>query len=96
MLFLTLAMSGEACDVTVQEVAAQLARSMNCEVVPGDSPYEVTIAGNGYRVVVAAFFGGWQATLHLPDQKPQTWYGEAVDMLELRLKAKLSGRDANF
>lgn len=82
--------------MTLQEVAEELARRMDCAVQPGDNPFEITIQGKGYRVVVASFFGGWQATLHLPDQNPQTWYGEAVDMLELRLKAKLTGRDANF
>lgn len=82
--------------MTLQEVAAELARSLNCEVQPDENPYEVKLQGKGYQVVVATFFGGWQATLHLPDHKPQTWFGEAAEMLELRLKAKLSGRDANF
>ncbi|HYF92318.1 MAG TPA: hypothetical protein VD969_08715 [Symbiobacteriaceae bacterium] len=82
--------------MTLQEVAAQLAQGLNCEVVDGEQPGEVKLQGKGYHVVVAPFFGGWQATLHLPDHKPQSWYGEAAEVLELRLKAKLSGRDANF
>lgn len=82
--------------MTLQEVAEELARRMDCQVVSGDSPYEVKVQGKGYHFVVGSFFGGWQATLYLPDQKPQTWYGEAMEMLELRLKAKLTGRDANF
>jgi hypothetical protein len=79
--------------MTLQEVAEELARRMNCEVQPGDDPFAVTVNGKGYHYVVAPFFGGWQATLHLPGQKPQSWYGEAVDALEFRLKAKLSGRE---
>lgn len=82
--------------MNLQEIAEQLARRLNCEVQPGDNPYEVTIQGKGYHVVVGSFFGGWQATLHIPDQKSVTYYAEAVDMLELRLKAKLSGRPDNF
>lgn len=82
--------------MTLQEVAAELAQGLNCEVQPEETPGEVKLQGKGYFVVVAPFFGGWQATLHLPDHKPQSWFGEAVEMLELRLKAKLSGRDANF
>lgn len=78
--------------MTLQEVAEELARRMDCQVEPGSNPHEVELQGKGYRVTVAAFFGGWQATLHLPEKK-QTWYGEAVDMLELRLKARLTGRD---
>ena len=69
---------------------------MNCQVESSDDPTQVRVNGNGYHFVVAPFFGGWQATLHLPGQPPVTFYGEAVDMLESRLKAKLSGRDANF
>jgi hypothetical protein len=82
--------------MTLQEVAEELARRMECQVQPGDNPYEVTVQGKGYHFVVTPFFGGWQATLHLPDQKPVTWFAEAVEMLELRLKAKLSGREADF
>jgi hypothetical protein len=82
--------------VTLQEVAAELAARMNCEVQPAENPYEVTLQGKGYCVIVAPFFGGWQATLQIPDQKPQTWFGEALEVLELRLKARLSGRESNF
>jgi hypothetical protein len=32
----------------------------------------------------------------VPDQKPVTFYAEALEMLELRIKAKLTGRDHNF
>lgn len=78
--------------MTLHEVAAELARRMDCQVEPGDDPYKVMLQGKGYRVTVAPFFGGWQATLHLPE-KNQTWYGEAVDALELRLKARLTGRE---
>jgi hypothetical protein len=77
----------------LQEVAAELARRMNCTVEPGpEDAAEVTVRGKGYRFVVAGFFGGWQATLYVPDQKPVTFYGEAVEMLEYRLKGWLSGR----
>lgn len=86
----------EETAMTLQEVAQELAGRMNCEVEPSENPYEVKVQGKGYHFVLAPFFGGWQATLHLPEQKPVTWYGEAIDALELRLKAKLSGRDANF
>jgi hypothetical protein len=82
--------------LTLQEVAGNLARRLDAEVVPGEDQYAVTIQGKGYRVVVGTFFGGWQAALHLPDQKPLTFYAEGVDMLELRIKAKLTGRDPNF
>ncbi|HWI51310.1 MAG TPA: hypothetical protein VNT01_04135 [Symbiobacteriaceae bacterium] len=82
--------------MTLREVGEELARRMNCETLPEENPYEVKLQGKGYQVVVAPFFGGWQATLHIPDQKPQTWYGEALEMLEVRLKARLTGRDANF
>lgn len=82
--------------MTLQEVAEDLAKRINCQVMPGDNPYEVMLQGAGYQVAVATFFGGWQATLHIPEQKPVTFYAEAVDMLELRLKAKLSGRDSQF
>lgn len=82
--------------MTLQEVAAELAHRMNCEVQPGGDENGITVAGNGYHFVVAPFFGGWQATLYLPDQPPATWYGEAMEMLEIRMKAKLSGRDSNF
>lgn len=82
--------------MTLQEVAAELARRMDSEVEPGDNPFEITVRGKGYHFVVASFFGGWQVTLHLPGQKPLAFYGEAAEMLELRMKAKLSGRDPNF
>jgi len=82
--------------VTLHEVAAELAQRMRCEVESGDDPNAITVRGKGYHYVVAPFFGGWQTTLYLPDQKPATFYAEAVEMLELRLKAKLSGRDADF
>lgn len=80
----------------LQEVAETLAVRMDAAVLPGENPYEIMIQGKGYRVAVGTFFGGWQATLHLPDKPPVTFYGEAAEMLELRLKAKLTGRDANF
>lgn len=82
--------------MTLGEVAAALAQRMHCQVEPGEDPYQVKVQGKGYSFVVGTFFGGWQATLHLPDKPPVTFYAEAIDMLELRLKAKLSGRDANF
>ncbi|HWI61495.1 MAG TPA: hypothetical protein VNT75_06645 [Symbiobacteriaceae bacterium] len=82
--------------MSLQEVAAELGKRLTCEVLPDENPNEVTLQGKGYRVVVAPFFGGWQATLHIPNHKPQTWFGEAVEMLELRLKARLSGRDSDF
>lgn len=82
--------------MTLQETAQDLARRISCEIEPGENPYEVTLIGKGYQVVVASFFGGWQATLHIPEHKSVAFYGEAVEMLELRLKAKLSGRQADF
>ncbi|MGE5676246.1 MAG: hypothetical protein ACM3XM_20585 [Mycobacterium leprae] len=82
--------------MTLQEVAAELAQRTNCEVQPGDNPYEVMVKGNGYHFVVAPFFGGWQATLFVPGEKPVLFFAEVVEMLEARLKAKLSGRDHNF
>jgi len=79
--------------MTLQEVATELARRMNCTVEPGsEDDAAVTVRGPGYHFVVSGFFGGWQATLYVPEQKPATFYGEAVEMLELRLKGKLSGR----
>ncbi|MFZ5817381.1 MAG: hypothetical protein ACOY93_19120 [Bacillota bacterium] len=78
--------------MTVSEVAAELARRMNCEVQPSEDPYQVKVQGKGYHFTVATFFGGWQATLHIPGQPPVTYYAEAVEMLELRLKGKLTGR----
>lgn len=66
---------------------------MNCEAEPAvEDAAEITVRGSGYHFTVAPFFGGWQATLHLPAQAPVTFFGEAVEMLELRLKGKLSGR----
>lgn len=82
--------------LTLQEVAEELARRMACQVEPGDDPWAVKVDGPGYHFVVATFFGGWQATVYLPDKAPVTFYAEAVEMLELRLKAKLAGLDANF
>lgn len=82
--------------LTLNEVATHLAQRMNCEVEPGEDPNQITVRGNGYSYVVAPFFGGWQATLHLPGKPPTTFFSEAAEMLELRLKAKLAGRDANF
>ena len=78
--------------MTVNEVAEELARRMNCEVQPSDNPFEVTVQGKGYHFIVGTFFGGWQATLHLPGYAPITYYAEAVEMLELRLKGRLTGR----
>lgn len=79
--------------MTLHELAAELARRMNCTVEPtGGDAQAVTVRGKGYHVVVAGFFGGWQATLYVPDQDPVTFYGEAVEALEIRLKGRLSGR----
>ncbi|MBY6276538.1 hypothetical protein [Symbiobacterium thermophilum] len=79
--------------MTLHEVAAELARRMNCTVEPAQGEAQsVTVRGKGYHFVVAGFFGGWQATLYLPDQDPVTFYGEAVEALEIRLKGRLSGR----
>lgn len=78
--------------MTLTDVAAELAQRMNCVVQPSDNPWEITVQGKGYHFVVATFFGGWQATLHIPGQAPITYYGEAVEVLELRLKGKLTGR----
>lgn len=78
--------------MTLNEVAAQLAQGMNCEVQPSENPFEITVQGKGYHFTVSSFFGGWQATLHLPGQAPVTFYTEVVEMLELRLKGKLTGR----
>ncbi|OTA40863.1 MAG: hypothetical protein A6D92_12470 [Symbiobacterium thermophilum] len=79
--------------MTLHEVAAELARRMNCTVEPAAADAQsITVRGKGYHFVVAGFFGGWQATLYLPDQDPITYYGEAVESLEIRLKGKLSGR----
>jgi hypothetical protein len=82
--------------LTLEEVAAVLAQRMDAEVQPSDNPYEIKVQGKGYHFVVAPFFGGWQSTVYIPNQAPATWYAEAVEMLELRMKAKLTGRDANF
>lgn len=78
--------------MTLTELAEALAQRMNCQVEPSDNPYEVTVQGKGYHFKVASFFGGWQATLYIPGQAPVTYYGEAVEALELRLKGKLTGR----
>lgn len=79
--------------MTLAEIAAELARRMNCEAEPAEEgASEITVRGKGYHFTVAPFFGGWQATLHLPSQQPVTFFGEALEMLELRLKGKLSGR----
>jgi hypothetical protein len=82
--------------LTLHEVAEELARRLDAQVEPGENPYERKLLGKGYNVLVGTFFGGWQATVNLPDQKPLTFYAEALDMLELRIKAKLTGRDHNF
>lgn len=78
--------------MTLREMAEELARRMNCEVQPSDNEWEITVQGKGYHFKVATFFGGWQTTLYIPEQPPVTFYGEAVDALELRLKGKLTGR----
>ncbi|HLN65431.1 MAG TPA: hypothetical protein VK464_28235 [Symbiobacteriaceae bacterium] len=82
--------------MTLQEVAAELAQRFEAEVLPSDNPYEMTVQGKGYHFVVAPFFGGWQSTLHLPEHPAVTYYAEAVEMLELRMKAKITGRDDKF
>lgn len=82
--------------LTLEDVANILAERMKCQTVPGDDPFVVKLEGKGYHLVVATFFGGWQATLHVPNTAPITYYAETVDMLELRLKARLAGRNANF
>jgi hypothetical protein len=83
--------------LTLQEVAEELARRLDAQVEPaGENPYERKVLGKGYSVLVGTFFGGWQATVNVPDQKPVTFYAEALEMLELRIKAKLTGRDHNF
>lgn len=82
--------------MTLREVAAELASRMNAEVEPGENEHAVIVQGKGYHFVVATFFGGWQATLHIPERPPVTYYGETSQMLELRMKAKLTGRDDKF
>jgi len=91
--------------MTLQEVAQELARRLDARVEPvvapkseseEAQPAEVCIQGKGYQVVVSPFFGGWQATLHLPKEAPLAFFAENVDMLESRLKAKLTGRDYRF
>jgi hypothetical protein len=77
-------------------VAGELASRMECDVLPIVHPAGVILQGKGYQVVVSSFFGGWQAMLKLPDQPPLTYHGEAVGMLETRLKAKLTGRESKF
>ena len=83
----------EAAPLSLTEVAEVLAQHMNCQVQPSDDPFQVRVNGSGYHFIVAPFFGGWQVALHLPGKPPINYYGEAVQMLESRLKAKLSGRD---
>jgi hypothetical protein len=82
--------------VSLAEVAAQLAARMDAVVEPGEDPWNIKVQGKGYHFVVAPFFGGWQSTLHIPGEKPLTFYGEAPEMLEARMKARLSGRDHQF
>lgn len=82
--------------MTLSEVADWLARRMNCTVEAGENPYEMTLVGQGYRVLLSSFFGGWQATLRMGDRQPIAFYGESAEMLETRLKAKLSGLPADF
>lgn len=86
----------EGTPLTLAEVASTLADHLRCEVQHGDNPHQITVQGQGYHFVVSTFFGGWQATLYLPEKPPATFYTEAVEMLEKRLKAKLAGRNANF
>lgn len=82
--------------MSLQTVAAELAASMNAEVEPGENEHAITVRGKGYHFVVSTFFGGWQVTLHIPNRPPVTYYGESAQMLELRMKAKLTGRDDQF
>lgn len=84
--------------MTLQEVAAELARSLDAELQPEEKekPEERLIQGKGYQVMVTPFFGGWQATLLIPGEKPLPFFCETVGMLEVRLKAKLSGKDYQF
>lgn len=82
--------------MTLMEVAERLASQMEAAVVPGEDRWSVTVQGKGYHFVVATFFGGWQSTLYIPDQKPIVFYGETAEMLEARMKAKLTGRDHQF
>lgn len=78
--------------MTLGEVAQELAKRLECKVLQSDDPSQVTVEGKGYQFAVAPFFGGWQATLLIPNQAPTTFYGEAVEMLESRLRGKLIGR----
>lgn len=82
--------------MTLTEVAESLASRMEAEVLPGEDRWSIKVQGKGYHFVVATFFGGWQSTLYIPDQKPLIFYGETAEMLEARMKARLSGRDHQF
>lgn len=82
--------------MTLQEVATELARRLDAELEPAEKPEERRIQGKGYQVVVTPFFGGWQATLLIPGEKPLPFFCEAVEMLEARLKAKLTGKEYRF
>jgi hypothetical protein len=82
--------------MTLAEVAEGLATRMNAEVVPGDDPFQIKVQGKGYHFVVATFFGGWQSTLYLPDQEPTAFYAETAEMIEARMRAKLTGKDHQF
>jgi hypothetical protein len=82
--------------MTLAEVAETLAARMEAAVVPGEDRFQIKVQGKGYYFVVSTFFGGWQSTLHIPDQAPLTFYAETAEMLEARMKAKLSGRDHQF
>lgn len=82
--------------MTLMEVAETLASRMEAAVVPGEDRWNIKVQGKGYHFIVATFFGGWQSTLYIPDQEPLNFYGETAEMLEARLKAKLTGRDHQF
>jgi len=82
--------------MTLQEVAAELARRLDAELQPQENPDERLIQGKGYQIVVAPFFGGWQATLLIPGDKPLPFFCENVDMLEVRIKARLTGKEYRF
>lgn len=82
--------------MTLMEVAENLASRMEATVIPGEDRWNIKVQGKGYHFIVATFFGGWQSTLYIPDQAPLNFYGETAEMLEARMKAKLTGRDHQF
>lgn len=75
--------------MTLREIAEAVAVGLDLTVSQSEDAHRVVMVGRGVELELAAFFGGWQIVLKVPDGRRFQFFEEDVRMLVERVGRRI-------